>query len=301
MAGSEASIIQQQVSAVWNKKSGGKKVLWSHLPLVICNAAKHLGQSYRPNSKIVDPWISQIAELGPYNKAISVGCGFAVNERNLLRRKIVKHFDLFDLAQDRLAVAASRLAETNLGACAKISAEDAFDREPIEEYDLVFWKSSLHHMMSAHDAVEWSWRALRPGGVFAMWEFIGPTRFQWSDRNIEYVNDFRSTLPIELFRQTDGRLAPVAISRPSVKSMTTMDPSEAADSSNIVASVKAFFPEANIVKLGAAMCHIGYRNILFNLIKHPSADSIVRQSIIVDNLLRELGENHLACCVVRKS
>jgi SAM-dependent methyltransferase len=280
----EAHITQQQVSAVWNKKIGGKKLLWSHLPLVIRHAAKLLGHSYKPNSKIVDPWLYLIAQLGPYNKAVSVGCGLAVNERKLLRRRVVKHFNLFDLAEDRLAVAATALEEAGLQASARLSAEDAFDKAPIEEYDLVFWKSSLHHMMSAHHAVEWSWRALRPGGVFAMWEFVGPTRFQWSDRNLEYVNEFRSTLPVELFRRSDGKLAPREISRPSIKSMLKSDPSEAADSSNIVPSVKAFFPEAHIAELGAAMCHIGFRNILDNLTTHPSAESIVRQFIIIDSL-----------------
>jgi hypothetical protein len=55
--------------------------------------------------------------------------------------------------------------------------------------------------------------------MFAMDDDVGPSRFQWSDRNLEYASRFRKALPEEYLRHPDGppQVILTEIARPSVK------------------------------------------------------------------------------------
>ena len=65
----------------------------------------------------------------------------------------------------------------------------------LKQYDLVYWKDALHHMISARIAVEWSDSVLLKGGIFYMNDFVGPTYMQYSDRQLDMAEKIRSALP----------------------------------------------------------------------------------------------------------
>jgi hypothetical protein len=88
-----------------------------------------------------------------------------------------------------------------------------------------------------------------------MWEYTGPSRWQWSDRNLENVNAFRRALPPK-FRPENP-----TIKRPTLAQMMERDPSEAADSGNIRPAVKAAFPNVEMIDLGGALYSFGLRGI----------------------------------------
>jgi SAM-dependent methyltransferase len=206
------------------------------------------------------PGVSQgmakrLSRMGRFARAVSVGCGTATKERNLLLAGIVERFDLFDLADVRLAQAQRMLTSANLDGRVTLTCDNAFRERPQEIYDLVYWQSSLHHMLDAYAAVQWSYEALKPGGVFAMWEYTGPTRWQWTERNLENVNAFRRSLPPKL------RPENLTIKRPSIAHMMKRDPSEAADSANILPAVAVAFPHAEVIDLGGALYIFGLGGI----------------------------------------
>jgi ubiquinone/menaquinone biosynthesis C-methylase UbiE len=277
---------QKFVGDVWSGKLVQKGAKWHRIPAINRHIAGKLGGGVR----MLDPFLRRICEAGPLDRAISIGCGIAVTERQLVRMGGVRHFDLFDLSSDRLAATERQAAKDGIADRIALHNADAFCTTPSEVYDLVYWKSALHHMMDADAAVAWSWRALKPGGTFAMWDFVGPTRFQWSDVNLSRVNEFRASLPFEA----------KPIRRKTIEQMMKLDPSEAADSSNIVPAVTKYFPHAQIHYLGAAMVHIGFAGILDTILERPDAPEIFRRALAVDDELRSVGENHLACCVVQK-
>ncbi len=197
----------------------------------------------------------RLARMGPFERAVAVGCGTATKEKNLLHQGIVQRFDLYDLADERLAVARRLLADAGLDGRANLICGDPFLDTRHEIYDLVCWHSSLHHMPDAYAAVHWSREVLKPGGIFAMWEYTGPSRWQWSDRNLENVNAFRRALPSKI------RPENLTIERPTLAQMMERDPSEAADSSNIRPAVEATFPNVEMINLGGALYSFGLRGI----------------------------------------
>jgi SAM-dependent methyltransferase len=298
---------QAAIGQVWDSKGGGpRKLRWGQVPAVVDHINRKFGEPIRNPGKDgalagFNRHLAAALKENPPRRAISIGCGFARHERYLLERNMVERIDLFDLAEGRINKARELYERNGVAHRATFNAADAFLSAPVGEYDLVYWKSSLHHMMSARQAVGWSWRALRPGGVFAMFDFVGASRFQWSDRNLAYANAYRSTLPQRFFRRTDNPelFYRTLVPRPSLKKMIANDPSEAADSSNIIPSVLEHFPGADIIRVGGAMFHL-MSGIFDNLLTEPDGDDYLAEAIRLDDFLLDIGECHFAACVVRK-
>jgi SAM-dependent methyltransferase len=288
----------QKVAKVWNAKIGEPKThdrFW-FFPQITGHAnAKICGRALPGTASGLHDRLSALAGKQSLPRGISIGCGRATKELNLLSRGIVQHFDLFDLADQRLAEAKQMFVDKGFSDRATFSPTNPLLRKSKRKYDLVYWNSSLHHMSDVHAAIAWSSAALKPGGIFAMYEFVGPTRFQWSDRNLHYVRRFREALPSHLYKK---RAKDPWIQRPTIDQMIVRDPSEAADSSNIVPAVQKNFPDAQVTYIGGAIYHFGLNGIYGNI--GPNDQWIFEQALILDDLLLEAGESHFAVCVGRK-
>ena len=81
-----------------------------------------------------------------------------------------------------------------------LRCEDAFSAALGDDYDLVYWNDALHHMPDVSDALRWSSDRLKPRGLLAMDDFVGPSRFQWSDTNLDWATRVPQELPTRLLR-----------------------------------------------------------------------------------------------------
>ena len=246
----------ERTASKWNRQSKAprqRKNYWQfpeicgHLNRKLCG---------KPLPGITHGMNHRLRSLGPFEHGVSVGCGRGTKEEALLRTGIVERLDCFDLAGERLEEARKHMAKTGVLDRATLVCGDAFERAPEPRYDLVYWHSSLHHMLDARAAVEWSFDVLKPGGVFAMREYTGPTRWQLTERNYQLIDAFRGALPPHLKPKR------VSIPRRTVEWMIERDPSEAADSSNIMPAVRRVFPDAEIIPLGGALYLFGLSGIL---------------------------------------
>jgi SAM-dependent methyltransferase len=101
-------------------------------------------------------------------------------------------------------------------------------------YDVAFGVHSIHHIERLERVFEQVARSLRTGGLFFMNEFVGPTRFQWSDRQLEVVNGLLRAIPAPFRRSTVSGERKEQVPRPSVAEMIAADPSEAVRSAEIL-------------------------------------------------------------------
>lgn len=283
------------IADAWNVKAGppaARDRYW-HYPQITTHVNRRLCGEAVPGQAAGLHRL--MAGIGRLDRGISVGCGLASKEMNLLARGLVGHFDVFDLADARLDKARAASEAKGLTARMTFHCADAFELALPETYDLVYWNSALHHMPDAYAAVQWSRRVLKPGGWFVMLDFVGATRFQWSDRNLDAVRRFRQSLPAHLEKNSGtGKWT----ERPAVEAMISRDPSEAADSSNIIPAVLAVFPGVQIRYLGGAIYHFGLNGIFPNI--GPEDEWVFKEALLLDDRLSELGENHRAACLVQK-
>ena len=199
----------------------------------------------------------------PIRRAVSLGCGFGALERDLARRGWVERIAAYDLAEGAVAEA-RRLADAAglSGITYAVADLNALHLEP-GSADAVFAHSAVHHVEDVERLYATVHAALRPGGVFHLHEFVGPSRFQWTDAQLLLANVFMDALPPRLRRLPSG-LAKGAMRRPALDEMIAIDPSEAIRSAELVAALDSHFEIVEERRTGGALLHLALGDIAQN-------------------------------------
>lgn len=238
----------------------------------------------------------------PLGHGISVGCGDGSKELRALQSGIAERFTLYEFSS--YGIESGRASAERAGVASRMTFVhgDAFDRERGEGiYDLVFWNNSLHHMMDAEQAVAWSWRVLRDGGVLLMDDYVGPTRMQWSDRLLEINTRYRESLPEQYLRDpaNPNTMLGRTVTRIPVAHFEATDPSECADAAQILPSLRRWFPEMELIFTGGGIYHLGLNDVLHNILMAGDMMEIER-ALRLDDACIELGETQYAVAIATK-
>jgi SAM-dependent methyltransferase len=233
-------------------------------------------------------------------KGISIGCGDARHEIQLLHKSIVHTFDCYEISKDRINAGKLLAKKHNVEGRINFHLVTQEGLPEVSDYDLVFWKAALHHMPNVEEAINWSKQTLAVGGLFAMEEYCGPNHFQWTKLNLEISNRIRAALPKRLFLNSQNK----EISRltPTVKkySLIEKDPTEATDSYNIVPALRKVLPHADIRVMGGSIWHLTGRQIFQNFIEEED-EVFIELLLILDDLMTLHGDFHYAAAFARKN
>lgn len=173
--------------------------------------------------------------------AISLGSGSGEHELSWFASGGFARIDGYDLSPSRVAIANAKAREAGVGDSVRFVCDDIFNLSAHPgTYDVVILESSLHHFSPLERVLELMKTILKPGGRIFMCEFVGPTRFQWTDRQLEIVNGILGVLP-EKYRALPGGDVWRRFTRPSIARMVLSDPSEAVESARILPLMDANF------------------------------------------------------------
>ena len=225
----------------------------------------------------------------PVPRALSLGCGHGFLERGLVVMGIADRVDGIDLSAGAIAEARRIVAETPLHRHLEYHVADletaAF---PEGTFDMVFAHHSMHHIEDLDGLCIAVRRALRPGGIFHLNEFVGPDRFQWTDAQLDHLNAFCEALPERYRRLASGQVRPPVV-RPTIPQMIAADPSEAIRSSAIIETVRRHFRVVELRELGGALLHVGLTGIIHNFDLEVAEDNAHLQAFfdLEDRLMAE--------------
>ena len=127
---------------------------------------------------------------------LSLGCGSGHRELIWAGLNNFKKIEGIDISDSIIKHAQKRAEKNNLSNILEYRAADIKDVEmPENHYDVVFVEHSLHHFSPLESYIRKVSDTLKPSGYFIVNEFVGPARFQWTDRQLEIVNGVLATLP----------------------------------------------------------------------------------------------------------
>lgn len=283
-----------RIAAHFSATQAGSRTRWwqsrritSHINRRICGQAL-------PGTAAGDIALLQSITAGrPCRRGISVGCGLAWHEIQLLRAGVVDAFELYEYSPVR--------RQSALESAKRAGVVDRLvfpEREPFEiagegEFDLVYWKDALHHMPDTRSAVQWSSRMLRQGGIFFMNEFTGKTDLQHTPRQLDLAERARASLAPKYLVDPKGngtQLLPHRRRPVDIATLKATDPSECQDSDNILPSVRDVFPGAGIIPTGGIVYMLAMSDVLANLDEEEDA-SLIDALMLADDLCVELGES----------
>lgn len=236
-----------------------------------------------------------------FARAVSIGCGHGAKEIALVQSGTVEEFHLYELSDVRIEAGRKLAEQAGVQERVIFHNKDGLKSRQPNRFDLVYWSGSLHHMLDVDHAVGWSNEALKPGGLFVMDDFVGPDRMQWSDKMLRLATRVRRALPEKYLRNPyqPSDILPVRMKRPNFIRMMIHDPTECADSSQIIPSVKKWFPDAEIKITGGAIYHLALNGVLHNIDEKKDAHLLDRL-LKLDDLCIKINEFHYGVTVAEK-
>jgi len=123
---------------------------------------------------------------------------------------------------------------------------------------------AVHHIRELEHFYSQLHRALKPGALFVMNEFVGPNQFQWTDRQLELATDLLRRIP-EHYRRSlvSGHLKSRA-TRQTISHMNAVDPTEAVRSADIVPLLNSQFDLVERVDYGGTLLNLVLEEIAGN-------------------------------------
>ena len=258
-----------RVKAVWgNAPPSSEAEQWSRFPLShpTVKAAMNrraTGSADRDGYWLLRQHLLQANVVLPVERAASLCCGAGALERGLVQQGIISRCTGYDLAAGALDAARAAAAAEHLDGLTYVSRDLERDGLCEDELDLVIAHQGVHHIShleSVFDAVR---ATLRPGGIFHLDEFVGPDRFQWTDRQIEEMTAWITSLP-ERYRTTQAGVVKMSVGRATVEDMLAHDPSEAVRSSAIERLVSDRFEVLERRSLGGSLAMMAMADIGHN-------------------------------------
>jgi SAM-dependent methyltransferase len=142
----------------------------------------------------------------------------------------VREIDAFDLSPASLEDARREAARDGIAGVDYRLGNFDDPRLESRRYDIVFFHASLHHVAALERLFRRLTFALKPGGAIYVDEYIGPSRFHWSEADLELGQAVLDMLPPEA--KLRSRLEfPIEVN----------DPSEAVRSDEIPSFLREFF------------------------------------------------------------
>lgn len=293
---------QSKIGKYWDiKKIADKRLRWWNSPNIIRY------YNYRICGKYLDGWNSgpidvlkrTAGENKKFEKAVSVGCGNGTKEMELIKQGFVNKFICYELSERRIEEGKTHAEKYGIADSIEFHLGDFFESDDNlpAYYDLVFWDNSIHHMLDTRKAVINSNRILKEGGYFFCNDYVGANRFQWSDLELAVMNGVRQSLPDEVFI-VNGKQVQQFVTRNDVEKMKQIDYSEAADSENIIPSIKEIFQNPFIAYAGGTVFHICLNDILQNI---PENSDLLKHLLQIDADAADHGIGQYAFILAQKT
>jgi len=222
-------------------------------------------------------------------RGLSLGCGDGRIERHMRMLAACHQIDAFDIAESAIAHARKRALESGIDGII-YQVRDLNDiKLPPNHYDVVVASSILHHISNLEGLLDQVRSSLKPGGLLVANEYVGPSQFQWTSKQVQIINEILSLLPEHYRRRvTDPHKVKDHISRPRIWWMNVRDPSEAIRSNEIVEMIERRFRIIERKDFGGTILHMLLQDIVWNFDPHDEHDgTILKLVLYVEKVLIE--------------
>jgi len=241
----------------------GKGFHWVESPIV----AEYMNRNISGDPAV--NWVAYSARkyLAPRRgpRVLSLGCGGGALERDLLVHQPEASILALDFSPGAIELAAAHAGEAGRRIDYRVAD---LNQESLEEraFDIVYASSALHHIAGLERLLEQIRRALRPGGVLIVNDYVGPNQLQWTPQQVRIINEVLELLPDRYRRRvSDPNLFKREFPGPSpVEEMNRHDPSEAVRSAEMLPLVGRLFRLLEIKPFGGTLLHMLLQDIIGN-------------------------------------
>jgi SAM-dependent methyltransferase len=240
----------------------------------------------------------------PVGRCLTVGCGAGDFERSLSRFRVCDRHDAYDISEGAIEKARANAREAGLSHIHYEAADINELSLPADSYDIVLGIQSIHHLANLERVFSEVRKALKPGGFFILHEFVGPSKFQWTDAQLNIINAALQMLPDKYcISRKDGITIKKKHWRPTLQEMDSIDPSEAIRSSDILTVLPMYFDILEKKDLGGSVLHLLLDGIAGNFdYDNPKDMKLLRMLFEIEDAFMDIGviQSDFALVIARK-
>jgi len=289
--------LTKRAEKFWDKEAGtweiGRGLHWTELIAVHERLNIRIsGERYIDLYLYLQRFMNQMGLPLPVEACLTLGCGAGGFERALGRYNFCRRHTAYDLSPEAIRKAKEKAEQEGLSHLDYRTADINSISLPENEYDIAFGIHSVHHFSALEHIFAETAKTLKPEGFFVLYEFVGPTRFQWTDKQLNIINSILQFLPDRYCRsRKDGVTLIKKHWRPTIEEMNQIDPSEAIRSEDILKVLPSYFEILERRDLGGTILHMLLDGIAGNFDYDNAKDmKLLRMLFEVEDTLMELGE-----------
>jgi SAM-dependent methyltransferase len=220
---------------------------------------------------------------GPVAVGLELGCGNGAALAHMVESGFITRGVGLDLEESRFT------AGRPDGRIGFIGADvNTIALEP-GAYDLVYALQAFHHFEAIEHVMAQVHTALKPNGVFVLDEFVGPSRFQWTDEQLAWTGHLLDLMPRELRKYPNG-VEKRREGRSTPEEVIRVCPSEAIRPGDIPTVFASTFRPVAKKNLGGTIQHLLYSGIIQNFPDNdPDVDAIIDSVDAIETSLIDQG------------
>lgn len=151
-------------------------------------------------------------------------------------------------------------------------------------FDLIFAWGTVHHIFNLEYFFMQVQQSLKSNGLFAMREYVGPTRLQFTDEQLDLANALLRLLPSKYRTQPEGRIKEKEV-RVRSEQLIKIDPSESIRSEEVIAVMKNYLEIVLFRPTGGALLHPLLNRIAENFEKDEEGEQLLEVLIELETIL----------------
>jgi len=226
-------------------------------------------------------------KLSPANRVLSIGCGDGGHELMMAQRGHAQHIVAFDASPVAIeqATANARALSLNVDFSVRLFESFVADPGPANQYDVVLFSGSLHHVTDIEGMLSAVRTVLAPGGHVIVNEYCGPCYQIYPVSQVEIVNRVLDRIA-PIFRMADERLT-----LPTIDMIMANDPTEGVRSALIPILTPMYFEPVYERFVGGGLLHplFGYLNGAKVNDGSPESTALVQMLIALEDELTLAG------------
>jgi len=266
--------------------NNGFKLYWECLPEVAKYQLKAI--TGKDNLHYLNDTIDFVKKnIGTRNlRGLFIGCqeGDPPPEWSFIESGLFNRIEVFDIAeglirkQEKLAMERGITnVEYSVRDCNTVQLDEGV-------YDLILAVGTIHHIEKLDSLFNQINGGLTSPGIFVMREYVGPSRFQFTEKQVSLINEILSILP-EKYKRTNKGFLKNIFTAPDPEDVIKVDPSEAICSQDIL---RVLHDHLNVIKLnhtGGTILHPLLSDIAENFERDEDADAILKLLILFEKTL----------------
>lgn len=279
--------------SIWDESTeqycpGGKKSYWETLDSV--ERYQNRRSTGNEDENAVSVAMKHLANLHHRpRRVLWVGCleGDPSPDMDVMRAGLAEEIRVTDIAQGLLDKQRARAAALGLTGIDYTFTDLNVEVFPADHFDVVIGWGTIHHVENLEHFFAQVRRTLRPGGLFVLREYVGPTRIQFTPEQLAVCNRLMSTIPERRRMHAEGFLMTHAIA-PPLENLMAADPSESVRSGDILPVARAMLPGLDARMTGGCILHPLLAGIAWNF-EDEDGEALVQAWIAVEEELVDGG------------